>query len=135
MLASPVMWMFLLAGAGMMFVLMAAADRGGAVGTLPEAAAAEPTRPSASRSPHTIQPLHVRRGSAEAPRTRTFAFALHSDGMVLTGPPDLAVDELVYLEAGADSDPVRAAARVVAETPTGYKQVRFEERLATAPAT
>jgi hypothetical protein len=47
--------------------------------------------------------------------------------MLLTRPSALAVNELIYLEADGDgSDAIRAAARVVGETPTGYKDVRFE---------
>jgi hypothetical protein len=127
MLQNSLLWFLLGGSAVMMLALIGLADREGTVNTLPEAATTGTgPAPRGRASNLRVQPVHLRRGSPDAPRTKTVAFSLHRDGMLLTGPPELRVNDVVYLEAGREPDPVRAAARVIGETPTGYKDVRFE---------
>ena len=129
MLHSSILWILLLGSAATMLALIALADREGSVTAPPEAASRDiggQMRPRGAWLDQRVQPLHVRHGSPDAPRTQTFAFSLRKDGMLLTGPPELRVNDVVYLEAGREQEPVQAAALVVGETPRGYKDVRFE---------
>jgi hypothetical protein len=56
---------------------------------------------------------------------RTFAMDVGVGGLLLAGPSDLAVGEILDLRLDLDQ-PIGARARVVRETPDGMKGVAFE---------
>jgi hypothetical protein len=63
----------------------------------------------------------VRRPAGEQ---RTFALDVSSGGVLVAGPADLAIGELIELQMDLDG-PVRARAEVVRDAPNGMKGLRF----------
>ncbi len=81
---------------------------------------AGPERRMVARAP-VARPVVVRRRAGEQ---RTFAVDIGIGGVLLAGPADLAVGELVELMLDLDG-PVQAPAEVVRDGPNGMKGVRF----------
>jgi hypothetical protein len=81
-----------------------------------------PERRSLARAP-VARPVVVRRSLGEQ---RTFALDVSSGGILLAGPADLAVGEIldVHVDIG---EPVGGRGRVVRETADGCKGIAFEE--------
>jgi len=69
------------------------------------------------------RPVVVRRDNGEQ---RTFALDISSGGILLAGPADLAVGEVLDVSVDLD-EPFGGRGRVVHETPDGCKGVAFEE--------
>jgi hypothetical protein len=67
------------------------------------------------------RPVVVRRPAGEQ---RTFALDVSSGGVLVAGPADLTVGELIELQMDLDG-PVRARAEVVRDAPNGMKGLRF----------
>jgi hypothetical protein len=67
------------------------------------------------------RPVVVRRPAGEQ---RTFALDLSTGGVLVAGPSDLMVGELIELQMDLDG-PVRARAEVVRDAPNGMKGLRF----------
>jgi hypothetical protein len=65
---------------------------------------------------------------ADGSKASTYTLNLSGAGLLLGGPPDLEMDELVKLdiEVGGDEVPIHARGRVVRETREGHKGVRIE---------
>ncbi len=82
---------------------------------------AGPERRALSRAP-VVRPVVVRRPAGEQ---RTFALDVSTGGLLVAGPSDLTVGELVELQLDLDG-PVRARAQVVREAPNGMKGLRFD---------
>lgn len=95
---------------------------------LPHAAAGR-TSPSAERRTMgrapVVRPVVVRRAGGGADEQRTFALDLGAGGVLLAGPPDLALGEVLELLVDL-GEPVAGRARVVRETPDGRKALAFE---------
>jgi hypothetical protein len=64
----------------------------------------------------------VRRPAGEQ---RTFALDLSTGGVLVAGPADLVIGELIELQMDLDG-PLRARAQVVRESPNGMKGLRFD---------
>lgn len=106
-------------------LLVAGRPRGSGSSGPPAPAVARPgpERRTMARAP-VARPVTVVRG-AGATQQRTFALDVGVGGLLLAGPADLTVGELldVVFDLGA---PIGARARVVRETPDGMKGVAFE---------
>jgi hypothetical protein len=91
----------------------------------PAPAPAPPVRPATRRiaGPRApvARPVVVRRPAGEQ---RTFALDVSSGGVLVAGPADLAIGELIELQMDLDG-PVRAHAEVVRDAPNGMKGLRF----------
>jgi hypothetical protein len=81
---------------------------------------AGPERRGLVRAP-VARPVVVRRPTGEQ---RTFALDLSTGGVLVAGPSDLMVGELIELQMDLDG-PVRARAEVVRDAPNGMKGLRF----------
>lgn len=90
----------------------------------PAAVGADGERRGAARTA-VVRPVVLHRdGDALAPQ-RTFALDLAVGGVLLAGPPDLVLGEMVEVQVDV-GEPVAGRARVVRETPDGLKGVAFE---------
>jgi hypothetical protein len=69
------------------------------------------------------RPVVVRRPAGEQ---RTFALDVSTGGVLVAGPADLAIGELIELQMDLDG-PVRARAEVVRDAPNGMKGLRFAD--------
>jgi hypothetical protein len=91
----------------------------------PDPTSAAPARPATRRiaGPRApvARPVVVRRPAGEQ---RTFALDVSSGGVLVAGPADLAIGELIELQMDLDG-PVRARAEVVRDAPNGMKGLRF----------
>jgi hypothetical protein len=87
---------------------------------------ASPARPATRRlaGPRApvARPVVVRRPAGEQ---RTFALDVGPGGLLVAGPSDLAVGELIELQLDLDG-PLRARAHVVRDAPNGMKGLRFD---------
>jgi hypothetical protein len=94
-------------------------------GAPPAPTPAAPARPATRRiaGPRApvARPVVVRRPAGEQ---RTFALDVSSGGVLVAGPADLAIGELIELQMDLDG-PVRARAEVVRDAPNGMKGLRF----------
>jgi hypothetical protein len=68
------------------------------------------------------RPVVVRRPAGEQ---RTFALDVSAGGVLVAGPADLAIGDLIDLQMDLDG-PVRARAEVVRDAPNGMKGLRFD---------
>ena len=68
------------------------------------------------------RPVVVRRDAGEQ---RTFALDVSTGGLLVAGPSDLAIGELIELQLDCDG-PLRARAQVVRDAPNGMKGLRFD---------
>jgi hypothetical protein len=82
---------------------------------------AGPERRDVTRAP-VVRPVIVKRPAGEA---RTFALDVSAGGILLAGPSDLMVGELIDLQLDLD-EPLTARAQVVRDAPNGMKGLRFE---------
>lgn len=82
---------------------------------------AGPERRSLARAP-VARPVIVRRPAGER---RTFALDVSAGGVLVAGPSDLMIGELVDLRIDLD-EPVQVRAQVVREAPNGMKGLRFD---------
>jgi hypothetical protein len=69
-----------------------------------------------------VRPVVVRRPTGER---RTFALDLSAGGVLVAGPSDLAVGDLIELQLDLDG-PLRTRAQVVRDAPNGMKGLRFD---------
>jgi len=135
MLAAGVVMELSLVAAGVVVALATiwvARARGGAADGRAAAAAPDPfdqpvvhrvgtDRRRLARAP-LARPVVVRRSLGEQ---RTFALDVSSGGVLLAGPADLEVGEVLDVQVDL-GEPVGGRARVVRETPDGCKGIAFE---------
>jgi hypothetical protein len=99
------------------------------------APSAGPERRTVARAP-VVRPVVLRRharvavaeggaGAAGPAEQRTFAMDVSVGGLLLAGPSDLAIGEIIDVSLDLDQ-PIGARARVVRETADGLKGVAFE---------
>jgi hypothetical protein len=72
-----------------------------------------------------VRRVLLRRDAGERAEQRTFAMDVSVGGLLLAGPSDLVVGELLHVSLDLDQ-PIDARARVVRETADGMKGVAFE---------
>jgi hypothetical protein len=72
-----------------------------------------------------VRRVLLRRDAGERAEQRTFAMDVSVGGLLLAGPSDLVVGELLHVSLDLDQ-PLDARARVVRETADGMKGVAFE---------
>jgi hypothetical protein len=111
--------------AGVVVVLIAMRVASGARPVAPPPPAtrrvAGPERRTRTRAP-VARPVVVRRDAGEQ---RTFALDVSTGGVLVAGPSDLAIGELIELQLDLDG-PLRTRAQVVRDAPNGMKGLRFD---------